>query len=143
MHALVFSLCCLKKKKKKENTAPEDLIPPGCSNAVQSDRCISEGGFIALGEAHHFLGNAMKEAAGKCLWGCPVSSCPPVSSPRPPQLSHPFLCLLFLSQGSWGPCTSAALPRAAPWGLAPSRLSFGDLQNPLKLGGNKQPQSEI
>lgn len=55
-----FSACC-------EKESPEDLIQPGCSSAVQLDPGIAEGGLIAWGESHHFLGNAVKKAAVKCL----------------------------------------------------------------------------
>lgn len=40
---------------------------PGCSSAVQLDPGIAEGGLLAWGESHHFLGNAVKKAAVKRL----------------------------------------------------------------------------
>lgn len=77
LYKCVHSYFLLSVEEKKKKKSPEDLIQPGCSSAVQFDPCISEGGFIAWGESHHFLGNAMKKAAVKCLQGCPGSSCFP------------------------------------------------------------------
>lgn len=108
MHALVFSLCCKEEKKKEKEYPPEDSIQPGRSSAVQFDPCISEGGFIARGEAHHFLGNAMKKAAVKCLQGCPGSSCLPgvlaMALPRPS------------SSASSGEAGVPRISAAPPWG---------------------------
>lgn len=65
-----FSPCC-------EKESPEDLIQPGCSSAVQLDPAVAEGGLIAWGESHHFLGKRREESSCKVSVGLPSEQLPP------------------------------------------------------------------
>lgn len=105
-------------------------MQPGCSSAVQFDPCISEGGFIAWGESHHFLGNAMKKAAVKRLQGCPASSClPGVLAMAPPQPCSSALSSSGEEAGGALHFGSTPLGQdGCCWEPAPQFLSFGDLE---------------
>lgn len=139
----IFSLLFKKKKKvRKHNSWGLDsawLFQVQCNLIAVSQKVVSlpwerHITFSGMPQRKQ-LGSVCRAAQQAAACRCPHHG--PHSSATPSSASSSS------AREAGGPRTYAAPPGAALWDLAPSRFSFGDLQNPLKPGGNKQPQSEF